>query len=557
MRAGRLPSCRAVLRIPNVLCIATACGIILTVETRSIQWRPAQPAFIALLNALVEIADPVYIVGGVVRDLLLQRADKLNDLGPNDLGLNDLDVVVSRDANAAARRAADRLGWAYYPLDVERNVARLIFTASPTPLICDVTGLRGGDLETDLQARDFTVNAMALRWRRNCATELIDLFGGRSDLEARVLRRVTPWSLAEDPVRLLRGVRLAIQLGFAIEEATSVQMLRLGDTLYLVSAERVRDELWKMLALSEPDKALEMLREFRFLHILLPEVAQMEDVAQSAPHDADVYRHTLRAVRHAAALHDWIVGKRGIDHTPAGATLAEALTPYLGRLRQVLLPIVAAERRLVDWLVWFALWHDVGKPVTRTVEQAPDGSPRYRFLGHEEVSARLAKQRMDTLKFSRHEIALLQAVTRLHMRPHHLHTAFRSGSLSRRACYRFFRDASQSVYGNVAHAEVGIATVLLALADYQAIFAESPPPEWAAYVHHAVELIQFGLEPGGLECVHRPLVDGRLLMHYFKLEPGRQVGELLEQLREAQAAGEITTPEEGLALAAELLAGNR
>jgi len=519
----------------------------LTVELLSIHWQPAQAAFVALLNALAEVADPVYIVGGVVRDLLLQRADKLNDL----------DVVISRDANVAARRAADRLGWAYYPLDADRDVARLVFTAGPTPLVCDVAGMRGGNLETDLQARDFTVNAMALRWRRNCATELIDPVGGRSDLEARVLRRVTPWSLAEDPVRLLRGVRLAIQLGFAIEEATLVQMLRLGDALRLVSAERVRDELWKMLALSEPDKALEMLREFRFLHTVLPEVAQMEDVAQSAPHDADVYRHTLRAVRYAAALRDWIVGERAIDHTPAGAELAAALMPYLGRLRQVLLEIVAAERRLIDWLVWFALWHDAGKPATRVMEQTSDGSLRYRFLGHEEVGARLAGQRMEALKFSRHEIALLQAVTRMHMRPHHLHTAFRNGPLSRRACYRFFRDASQSIYGSVAHAEVGVATVLLSLADYQAIFAESPPPEWSAYVRHAAELIQFGLEPGGLECVRKPLVDGRLLMHYFKLEPGRQVGELLEQLREAQAAGEITTPEEGLALAAELLAGSR
>lgn len=521
------------------------------------QWKPAQPAFIALLDALVEITDPVYIVGGVVRDLLLHCRDPLNDLDVNDLDVNDLDVVVSRDANAVARRVADRLGWAYYPLDADRDVARLVFTAGPTPLVCDVAGMRGGDLETDLRARDFTVNAMALRWRRNCAAELIDLVGSRSDLEARILRRVTPWSLAEDPVRVLRGVRLAVQLGFAIEDATLAQMLRLGDALRLVSAERVRDELWKMLGLPEPDTALEMLREFRFLHAVLPEVAQMEDVAQSAPHDTDVYRHTLRAVRHAAALRNWLVGERVLDHTAAGATLAAALTPYLGRLRQTLLEVLAAERRLVDWLVWFALWHDVGKPATRSLEQISDGAPRYRFLGHEEVGAGLAKQRMEALNFSRHETALLQAVVRMHMRPHHLHMAFREGSLSRRACYRFFRDASQSVYGSATHANVGVATVLLALADYQAIFAESPPPEWSTYVRHAVELIRFGLEPGGLEGVRKPLVDGRLLMHYFKLEPGRQVGELLEQLREAQAAGEITTPEEGLALAAELLAENR
>ncbi|MCS6828759.1 MAG: hypothetical protein NZ553_19270, partial [Caldilinea sp.] len=182
---------------------------------------------------------------------------------------------------------------------------------------------------------------------------------------------------------------------------------------------------------------------------------------------------------------------------------------------------------------------------------------RYRFLGHEEVGARLAGQRMEALKFSRHEIALLQAVIRMHMRPHLLHAAFGDQPLSRRACYRFFRDAGQSVYGSAAHADVGVVVALLALADYQAIFAESPPPDWAAYVRHAVDLIRFGLGPGGLEDIRKPLVDGRMLMHYFKLEPGRQVGELLEKLREAQAAGEIKTPEEGLALAAELLAGSR
>ncbi|MCS6828192.1 MAG: HDIG domain-containing protein, partial [Caldilinea sp.] len=366
------------------------------------QWTPAQPAFVALLNAFVDLVEPVYIVGGVVRDILLGRTDKLHDL----------DVVVQANANAVARRAADRLGWAYYPLDPERDVARLVFTAGRTPLVCDVAAMRGGDLATDLQARDFTVNAMALRWRRNCTAEMIDPGTGRSDLSARLLRRMTPWSLAEDPVRLLRAVRLAVQLDFAIEEATLMQMLRLGDVLRLVSAERIRDELWKMLALAEPDRTLEMLREFHFLHIVLPEVAQMEGVAQSVPHDADVYRHTLRAVRYAVALRDWLLGERAIDHTLAGATLAEALTPYLGKLRQTLLEIVAAERRLVDWLVWFALWHDVGKPATRTIDQTAEGSLRYLFLGHEVVGARLAGQRLVALKISRQEIAQLQAVIR-------------------------------------------------------------------------------------------------------------------------------------------------
>ena len=162
---------------------------------------------------------------------------------------------------------------------------------------------------------------------------------------------------------------------------------------------------------------------------------------------------------------------------------------------------------------------------------------------------------MEALKFSRYETSLVRAVIQAHMRPHHLHTSFGADPLSRRACYRFFRDSAFSGQARAVEGEVGIDTVLLALADYQAIYAASPPPDWADYVRHAAELIAFGLAPTGLAEVRQPLVDGHTLMAYFKLAPGPQIGALLEQLREAQAAGEIATPEEGLALAAELLTG--
>ena len=137
-------------------------------DARTLNWTPTHPAFVALLNALAAATDPVYIVGGVVRDALLGRT----------AGLTDLDIIVASGANIAARRVADRLGWAYYPLDADRDVARLVFTASKTPLVCDIAAMRGGDLTTDLQARDFTVNALAVRWQRGVAGGLVDLAGG-------------------------------------------------------------------------------------------------------------------------------------------------------------------------------------------------------------------------------------------------------------------------------------------------------------------------------------------------------------------------------------------
>ncbi len=511
-------------------------------ESRIVRWTPAHPAFAALLNALAAETDPLYAVGGVVRDALLGRA----------AGQSDLDVLVTRGANDVARRVADRLGWLYYALDAERDVARLIFTAGKTPLVCDIAAMRGGDLTADLQARDFTVNAMALRWQRGGAAELVDLAGGVGDLAARQLRRVTPWGLAEDPVRLLRAVRLAVQLDFTIEEETLLQILRISDTVRLASPERVRDELWKLLTSAAPDRAIDLLRTYNLLRPLLPEIADLEGVEQSTPHDADVYQHTLRTVRHALHLRDWLKGDATLDATPAGAELAVAFRPHLPRLRQMLLSTTAAERQMADWLVWFALWHDVGKPATRSIDRFPDGAVRYRFLGHEEIGARATVRRLESLKFSRYEITLAQNVILGHMRPHLLHASFGADPISRRARYRFFR-ASED---RTAEAMAGIDTVLLALADYQAIFAASPPPAWPDYVRHMVELVEYGLAPDGLQEVRQPLVDGHTLMAYFDLRPGRQVGALLEQLREAQAAGEIATSEEGLALAAQLLAQN-
>src|SRR5437868_1678082 len=132
---------------------------------RNMNWQPAHPAFRALLNAFSQQTSPVYVVGGVVRDFLLGKANQLSDL----------DLVLGQAALPTARRVADQLGWSFYPLDPARDVARLVFTANNgEPLVCDIASLRGESIEADLWARDFTVNAMAFALERNGPLRLID-----------------------------------------------------------------------------------------------------------------------------------------------------------------------------------------------------------------------------------------------------------------------------------------------------------------------------------------------------------------------------------------------
>lgn len=505
-------------------------------------WQPSHPAYRTLLAAFLDEVAPVYVVGGAVRDHLMQRAAPLTDL----------DLVVDQPALPTARRVADRLGWSFFPLDEAFDVARLVFTSSTPPLVCDVARMRGLSIEEDLQARDYTVNAMAFSLDRQHPVTLVDAVGGQQDLRDGRLRRVTAASLAEDSVRLLRSVRLMAQLDLTLDEETRLQVLRLASSVKLCSPERVRDELWKMLKSDRAAWAIDQLRQLGLLIYVLPEVAGAEGIEQSYPHHADVYHHILETVDRACQLRNWISGSASSTLEALDVDVAAMLEPWRFRLREHFMQAMAADRLRLDWLIWHALLHDVGKPAERTAEVQPNGAVRYRFIDHETTGARLAVARLNRLRFGRQEVALAQAVVAGHMRPHLLDASFAQRSISRRARYRFFRDVGGRQFVDPA----GVDTVLLTVADHQAIYREEMPYR-STYLAHMAELLDFAYAETGLdETAQRPLVDGHTLMTNLDLLPGPQVGELLERLREAQAAGEVSSPAQALDLATSWLRGS-
>jgi poly(A) polymerase/tRNA nucleotidyltransferase (CCA-adding enzyme) len=487
-------------------------------------WQPKQPAIRALVRAFQQQTSPLYVVGGVVRDYLLnQSADT-----------TDIDLAVEHSALPVAQRVADRLGWSFYPLDAERDVARLVFNASgERPLVCDVATVRGGSLEADLLLRDFTVNALAIVLEPG-GQRLVDVCGGLRDLEQRQLRRVTAASFADDPARLLRAVRFVHQLGFTLEEQTLIQVKRMSTTVKLASAERVRDELWKIFATPTPADAVDDLNSYGLIPHILPEVRLLVGVEQSPPHDLDVYGHTLRVVRYAAQLRDWL-REPVAEAAEPGGEWQEALAPWRARLRQHFAQPLAGGRTRAEWLVWHALLHDVGKPASRTVEQPTRGDVRIRFIGHEQVSAELVANRLQQLRFARQEIDLAAAVAAGHMRPHGLHEAFAGQPISRRAAYRYFRDVGGRQFSQLA----GVDTLLVALADRLGTYPDRPPA-WDDYLRHVEGLLAYAFASDGLQTTQeRPILDGDTLMERLHLAPGRQVGEILAHVLEAQAAGEV------------------
>lgn len=514
-------------------------------------WSAARPAFNALLAAFLDEISPIYVVGGAARDALMQRQS----------AFQDLDIVLPHAAIPIARRVADRLGWAFYTLDEARDVARLLFTAGVQPLVCDVIRMRGGSIDDDLRMRDFTVNAIAFEIGARSVgsqpfrVEVIDPVNGQGDIRRKVLRRVAASSLASDPVRMLRAVRFAMELDFAIDAETSTQILRMPASVRLASPERMRDELWKMLAGRDPAEAVDLMRRLGMLPFVLPEVANSDLVQQSAPHDQDVYRHTLAVTRFAAALREWLLGRSApTTGDPLRDRLLRrglhALEPWSFYLRQHFSSVVASGHTRAEWLVWCALLHDVGKPTTRMVETTEEGS-RTRFFNHERVGAEMARQRLEALHFSRIEVDSCCVVIADHMRPHHLHASFAGQEISRRARFRFFRDIG--IRG--LDRPLGIDVLMLSLVDFLGTNARIDEAEWNAFLVHVTQLLTFHFSERAVEnVVLQPLVDGRALMEALSLSPGPVVGLLLDELGEAQAAGEIGTRAEAIAFAQRLVA---
>lgn len=472
----------------------------------------------------------IYLVGGAVRDAILGRE------------VHDLDFAVPQNALKLAKALADKLPAAFYPLDVENDTARLVIIhADGSRDILDFAGFRGVTLEDDLRGRDFTLNAIALYLRSG---ELLDPLGGVDDLRAKRLRACAETSMSDDPVRILRAVRQAASYGLSIDKTTREQMKAAVPGLASVSAERSRDEILKILAGPRPDTALRALDMLGVLPHILPELAAMKGVTQSPPHVQDVWSHTLSVLRHLEDILDLLAPQYNEEKSNAdlyNGLLVLKLGRYRAQLGEHLAEKLNTDRPLRALLFLAALYHDVEKPSTRTVEE----SGRIRFFTHEDKGAQTILRRAIALRLSNDEMDRLKLIVAHHMRIHAHADRLRKGQpISRRAIYRFFRDTGPA----------GVDIILHSLADLRATFETSLPQDhWVAELDICRALLEAYFETP--EQVVRPpqLINGNDLMTELGMKPGRQIGQLLEAIRESQAEGNLASREEALAFAREWL----
>lgn len=476
------------------------------------------PIITKVLEALPE-DQVIYLVGGAVRDALLMRAS------------HDFDFVLPGNVLRIARMVADRIGAAYFPLDKERETARLILERSTEPhLNLDFAAFRGEDLEADLADRDFTINAMAVDLRE--PQKLLDPLGGAADLQARRLVACGPNAFEHDPVRILRAVRFAAQYDLRIMPETLQKMREGISGLEDVSPERIRDELFNILGVKRVATSMRALDMLGVLALVLPDLSGLKDVKQSPPHTKDAWQHTLDTIMQLEKLLNTL-GPKFVPESSDSLIVGLAVM-RLGRYRQQITEFLESslikDRGIRPLLFLAALYHDVGKSNSQKVES---DHGRIRFLGHEKIGAEIAFRRGRNLVLSNAEIDWLETVILHHMWPTRL--AREPKQPTRRAVYRFFRDTGRKT-------KAGIAVCLISLADLLATYGMTLPQERWARQLDVVRALFDGFWQNYGEQVDPPvLVSGHDLMKNFGLKPGKKIGEILETIREAQAAGELET----------------
>jgi putative nucleotidyltransferase with HDIG domain len=499
-------------------------------ENPEIIFMPENPLFstplLQRIQAAIPADQPAYLAGGAVRDLLSGRPT------------HDLDFAVPWGSGVKlARQIANEIGGAFFPLSEEFDTGRVVLINDDNSRdLLDFAGFRGDDLEADLRGRDFTLNALALDIH---AGRLIDPLGGAADLRARVLRACAPAAFTNDPIRILRGVRLAAALGFRIDLETRKAMKAAVSGLQSASPERVRDEIFKILEGAQPDTSLRALELLGALPYILPELPALKGVEQSVPHVHEVWAHTLAVLRYLELILNALAPAYNEEN--ASDLLNGLMVMKLGRYRQQYADhfsqALVPDRSPRALLFFAALYHDIAKPQTRGLENG-----RIRFLGHEEKGCDLAAERARALALSNEEIERVRIIIRHHMRIH-LHTdrlAFEQKEISRKAIYRFFRDTG----------EAGVDLVLLAMADLRATYDHTLKQEtWAACTDICRVLLENWWEKREEIIAPPKLLNGDDLINEFKMTPGPRIGELLEAIREAQATGKIHVRDEALAFA--------
>ena len=445
-----------------------------------------QPIYKHILNIAITAGNlgkkeniRVYVVGGVVRDLILGRT------------IHDIDLMVEGDGILFAKKLAisigvkkivpfEKFGTALIPnklLQIEVVSSRMEQYDSTSRKPSEV---KSASLKEDLKRRDFTINAMAMDIHPENFGEIMDPLGGVADLEKKILR--TPLdpdkTFSDDPLRMMRAAYFASKLNFKIEPQCRISIIKQAKRIKIVSWERIREEFIKILTTIKPSVGLVILQKTGLMKIVFPEIDIMYDMKQSSEwHHKDIFSHTLQVVDNAAEL---------------------------------------TEKMKVRFA---ALVHDIAKPRTRKI----DPKKGYTFYGHDAIGERMLNKVAKRMRLSNHLANYLKKLTLLHLRP----IALVKSEVTDSAVRRLMVSAGNELEDLMILCRADITTKNSKLVK-----------KYLNNFDIVEKKMQVVLDKDSAEKFQSP-IRGKEIMDIFGLEEGKEIGIIKKSVEEAILDGEI------------------
>lgn len=479
---------------------------------------------LSLPNEIITIANSnndrfgaSYLVGGAVRDYLDGKST------------HDFDFVVERNAAAFARAVADHMDGVFYYLDHERDIARVLIGNGPTQRKFDFARQVGNTLEDDLSQRDFTVNAMALPLKTPFT--LIDPLHGKADLKHRFLKVCLPNSMDNEPVRVLRAVRFVTQNLFSLLPETDQAIRNAASKVLSTSPERVRDEIFNILAGERTVEAIRLMDALGILKTVFPELVALKNLNPEMPSRTDTFGHTLFVLDFLERVFESENSNRKDKH--ANQDLIDQVRSLIYSFQfnwaALLDSQLCYSRSLISLLKFAVLYHDTGKA---RITPTRLGTV-LRFPGHEEASVNQTIIRAQALALSNREIIWLRKLIASHMLPRTLEPN-QTNNLSLQL-YRIFQSA-------------GPTAPLLACfytADVFGAYGSALlDSRWKSALECSRLILDAWFNDHERYFNINPFLDGTQIQHLLNIPPTATVGKLRAGLMEAQVAGEVNNVSE-------------
>ncbi|MFA3781831.1 CCA tRNA nucleotidyltransferase [Melioribacteraceae bacterium 4301-Me] len=437
---------------------------------------------IQLLHKISQLAkernEKVFLVGGFVRDLLLNRIG------------DELDILIVGDGPQFAEQLAKQIG--IKTVTVYKNFGTAQFKyenytyefvgarkesysrASRNPIV------EKGTLDDDINRRDFTINTLAISLNAEDFGLLYDKFNSLDDIRNQIIKTpLDPYkTFDDDPLRILRAFRFASQLQFEIDESVLEAAEKMAERLKIVAQERITDEFLKILSSAKPSIGLKYLQKTKVMNIVFPEIANLEGVEQRKDfHHKDVFYHTLIVVDNISAITDNI------------------------------------------WLRFAALVHDIAKPQTKKFIEGIG----WTFHGHEEIGARMMKEIFNRMKLPHSKLPYVEKLVKLHLRP----IALVDDQVTDSAIRRLIVAAGDDLDDLIKLCRADITSK-----------NQSKVNKYLENYEKVMNKVHEVLEKDKLRAFQSP-VRGDVIMQVCNLKPSKKVGEIKSAIEEAILEGKI------------------